>query len=127
MALAFVAKPTAWNSADGLNQQATGATSVSASTGFAIGASADVLVGVITYQNGSAGSADPGAISAWTWNSVARTGVLEASNVGDATNKVRTAVAWWTSPSTSGTPALSASWTNSADAYMSCASFSGVD
>lgn len=125
MAVAFDAKPTAWNSADGLNQQATGATSVSASTGMSVGGSATVLVGVITYQNAVGGGTDPGAISAWTWNGVAKTGVLEASNVGGS-DKVRTAIAWWVSPAT-GTQTLTASWANSADAYMSCASFTGGD
>lgn len=126
MAVAFDAKPTAWNSADGLDQQAAGATSVSASTGMSVGASATVLVGAITYQNGAAGGADPGAISAWTWNGVSRTGILESGVNSDGTDRFRAAIAWWVSPAT-GTKTLTASWTSSADAYMSCASFTGGD
>src|SRR5262245_49122606 len=104
MAVAFDAKPTAWSSADGLNQRTDNGTSVTASTGFTVGGSATLLVGVIHYQK--TGS-DAGAISAWTWNGVARDGLLEINNNLNGAN--RSAIAWWVNPAT-GTQTMTATW-----------------
>lgn len=122
MAVAFVAKPTAWNSADGLNQQTDNGTTCSASTGFAVGASANCLVGVAFWQK--TGS-DTGAASSWTWNGVSRLGILEINNAAGGTD--RAAIAWWTASGWVGTPTLALTIATTADLYMSCASFSGVD
>jgi hypothetical protein len=120
MAVAFDAKPTAWNSADGLNQQTDNGTVCSASTGFTVSGSASLVVGVIHYMSNAV--SDPGAVSAWTWNGVSRTGLLSSA----VNSRNRSAIAWWTSPA-SGSPVMSATVPNNSDMYMSAASFTGVD
>lgn len=88
---------------------------------MAIGPSATLAVGMIVYQRNGAAT-DPGALTAWTLNGVAFTGLLESGvNVAN-----RVALGWWVNPA-GGTPVLTAAWPNLADAYMGLATFTGAD
>lgn len=113
MAVTFDAKMTSGNSADGLNQQASAAVSIS-STGMTVG-TATLLVGVIVLQGNPSGIA-------MTWNSVAMTQQIAHTVAATATVAIFTLI----NP-TSGNKTLAASWSGAVDCYMSCASFAGTD
>lgn len=115
-AVAKDASMTAGNSADGLNQQASSATTIS-STGITVGAGATCLVGIIALEGVSTA---PTGIT-MTWNSVSMTQHAIATHT-----KVVTAFFVLVSPA-SGAKTLQASWTNSSDVYMSAISFTGTD
>jgi hypothetical protein len=117
MAVAFDAKMVAGNGAGGVFQQIGTQTSFS-STGITVGAGATLLVAVIHVQRGVAG--DPGTISA-TWNGGAMTAGPTTVN-----GQNRSAIFYLVSPA-AGALSLAASWANSSDAYLSAASFTGVD
>ncbi len=101
------------NSADGFNQQVSGATSIS-STGINVGAAATGLIACLTFN------ANVGSVAA-TWNAV---GMTLGPNVNSGV--VRSSILSLPNPA-SGAQALAASWTTAADCYMSAASFTGTD
>lgn len=117
-AVAFDASITTGNSADGLNQQASSASSIS-STGITVGGSATLLVVVAYFQSGSS------TISslAGTWNGTALT-VAKQQNGG--TGPGTSAILYLVSPA-SGANTLQLTWTTVADVYMSAVSFTGSD
>jgi hypothetical protein len=118
-AVAFDAKPTAYNSADGLNQEADDATSISATTGFTVGAGATLLVAVFVYQSND--GTDITARTA-TWNGAAMT---EQATVFTSLF-VRVSIFTLVNPA-SGANTLAGAWTNASDCYMSAVSFTGTD
>lgn len=120
MAVAFDAKMTAGNSADGFNQRASVATSIS-STGITVGASATCLVAMITFAE----QAPAGPVGlAMTWDGVPMTaGPIASNTVGD---RVGLSAIFWLDNPASGAKTLQATWSNSLDAYMSAVSFTGT-
>lgn len=117
MAVGFDARMTAGNSADGLNQQVSGATTIS-STGITVGASATLLVIVLTWGPNNNGA--PSTVTA-TWNGASCTaGPLIT------TSTVTSAIFYKINPA-AGANTLTASWTNADDCYMSAVSFTGTD
>lgn len=122
MAVGFDAKMAAGNSADGLNQEATGATSIS-STGITVGGSATLLVAVLAFAQGNA-STTPTSITA-TWNGAVMTAGPTVTS-GTGTPYATAAIFYKISPA-SGANTLAAAWTNSHDCYMSAVSFTGTD
>lgn len=118
MAVALDASMAAGNSADGLNQQAAAATSIS-STGITVGASAALLIVVAYFQTG--GSAITNL--AGTWNGTALT-VAKQQDGGSSGGTA--AILRLISP-VSGAKTLQLTWTTAADVYMSAASFTGSD
>ena len=120
MAVAFDAKPTAYNSADGLNQEASAATSISAASGFTVGAGATLLVVLAHWQNGTATITNLSG----TWNGVALTVVAQAN--GASGNFNSSAILILKNPA-SGAKTLALSWTTASDCYMSAASFAATD
>jgi hypothetical protein len=121
MAVANDTTMLAGNSADGFNQQASAATSIS-STGITVGASATGLVSDIVWQNGA--STDITART-MTWNAGSMTEqptVLQSNGV----TRQRASIFVLPSPA-SGANTLAASWTGASDCYMSAASFTGTD
>jgi hypothetical protein len=122
MAVAFDAKPTGYNSADGLNHEAVAATSISASTGMTVGASATVLVAQLVFGNG-AGIAAPTNVT-MTWNGVSMTQRVLVTSVSG--NDTATSIQFTLDNPAPGTNTLAASWTTAQDCYMSCASFTGA-
>lgn len=120
MAVTFDAKMTGGNGDTGRCQQVNDGTSMS-STGMTIGASATLLVAVIIAQTSTANISN----LAMTWNSVTMTpGPVQA--ISGSGNFVTAAIFYKVSPTT-GNQTLAASWTSTADAYMSCVSFNGTD
>lgn len=119
MAVALDALMLAGNSADGLNQQATGVTSIS-STGITV-VSASFLGVVVHSQNNTAAITN----LAGTWNSIALTKQIQADNTA-ALNKATSAILTGISPA-SGANTLACSWTTATDIYMSAVSFNGTD
>lgn len=116
-AVAFDAKMTGGNAADGMNQEGDNVTSVTSAAGLTIGASATCLVGTLVLQ--AASTAVSGVTM--TWNG----GAMTAGPV--AVFGTNSAHLFYLSSPITGTRALTASWTNTADAYLSGVSFSGAD
>lgn len=119
MAVALNAKMAAGNSADGLNQEATGVTSIN-STGITVGA-ASLLTTVLHAQNGTA----PITNLAGTWSGAALTKEIQADN-NTGIHKASNAILYRISPA-AGANTLSCSWTTASDVYMSAASWTGTD
>jgi hypothetical protein len=115
MAVALDASMTAGNSADGLNQQASAATTIS-STGITVGAGATLLVATLSF-----GLTVPTGVT-MTWNGVSMTA---GPSISDS-SQTMSAIFYLINPA-SGAKTLSASWTGSTDCYMSAASFNGTD
>lgn len=116
MAVAVDATMLAGNSADGFNQQVSGATTIS-STGITVGASASLLVGMVVL-----GVSAPAAASiSMTWNAVSMT-----AGPTRTSSQVTVAMFYLINPA-SGAKTLTANWTNSEDCYMSAVSFTGTD
>lgn len=122
MAVSFDAKPTAYNSADGLNQQASGVTSITATTGYTVGASATLLVAMMVIQGTGDGIAPTGI--AMTWNGVSMVSRAVATHASGVRETV--CIFTLTNPAT-GNHNLVGSWTNAKDCYMSAVSFTGTD
>lgn len=119
MAVAFQARMTGGNSADGFSQQATGVTSIS-STGMTVGAGATMLVAELVW--GKAGTGNP-ATPACTWNGVSMT--LQAIfGVTNGTDSDECALFTLNNPA-AGNFSLACNWTNTADCYMSASSWTG--
>ena len=126
MSVAFDAKPTVYNSADGLNQEVGQATSITAASGFTIGVGATLLVVVahLQIQNDT-----NGAITglSGTWDGVSLIVAGSASNSGGGSNRsALNAILYLVNP-TPGTKTLALSWAQTADCYMSAVSFTGSD
>lgn len=119
MAVGFDAKMTAGNSADGLNQQVSAATTITSTTGMTVGASASLLIIVLALQNTSTVTN-----VAATWNGVSAT--LRSTVSVASSNRQVVAILRLLAPA-SGTRSLQATWTSAADCYMSCISFTGTD
>jgi len=122
-AVAFDAKPTAYNSADGLNQQASNVTTISATTGYTIGVGATLLVATIVFQNPGL-SAPPTSVT-MTWDSVSMTARSNVNVNADA--ETETAYIFTLVNPNSGAKTLTSSWTTAQDVYMSAVSFTGTD
>lgn len=115
--VALVAKMSAGNSSDGLNQQASFTTAISASSQN-IGASPTLLVVVLAIQGAGGAPTSPTATAGGT-----------AMTVGPVatSGKDVAAVLYLVNP-TGGSQTIAAGWsTQNGDAYMSWASFSGTD
>ena len=120
MAVAFDAKPTAYNSSDGLNQEAVGATSCTATTGMTAGGSATTIVGMLSFSSWVA--AAPTNI-AMTWDSASLgSGLTISSTSGSQTS---TSSIWSKESPSTGAKTLASSWTTAQDVYMSCITFTG--
>lgn len=121
MAAAFDAKPTAYNSADGLNQEAIGATSISAASGMSVGVAATLLIGQLCFAT-TTGTVPTGVTMTYAGASMTQeiltTSVLALS--------FATSVQFSKASPATGTNTQAAAWTNANDAYMSCASFTGA-
>lgn len=123
MSALFDAKMTGGNSADGLNQEATAAATIS-STGMTVGVNARLIVVVAHWQ--SASGVVLSGISG-TWNAVALTaGPTVNHTAGGGGPENRSAIFYLVAPA-SGNKTLALSWTGSADCYMSCVSFTGTN
>lgn len=118
--VAFHSRATAWNSADGLNQQQAAAATISAVIDSNISA-ADLLVGLLMYR--ATAAADPGDVSAWILGGVAANQIV---NAGPSGTRNRAAIAYWLNP-VKGSPTMTAAWSLSSDAYMSYIAFRYVD
>src|SRR2546428_1377515 len=116
MAVAFDAKMTGGNSADGLNQETSSGTTCSSVGGMTVGAGATLLVGVIGF-----GPSVPTSVT-MTWDGVSMTN--QGGLVTD--NSVTAALFTLVNPN-AGAKTLTCSWTTATDAYMSCVSFTGTD
>lgn len=116
MSVALDAKMAAGNSADGLNQEASAATSIS-STGITVGVGATLLVVELTVQGATVAASSLAA----TWNGAAM--ALQST----VTSGLETVAIFTLVNPASGALTLQATWANTADAYMSAASFSGTD
>lgn len=114
--VAFDAKMTAGNSADGFNQQASSVTSIS-STGITVGASATLLAVPFVIQGAAV---QPSGVTG-TWNGSALT--LQVFAVSD---KVTAGIATIVNPA-AGANTLALAWTNTGDCYMGAVSFTGTD
>ncbi len=119
MSAAFDAKPTAYNSADGLNQEAIGATSISAASGMTGGGAASLLVGMLTFGNDS--SAAPSGVT-MTWDAASMTQEIAQTSVSGSSHADSLQFSK-TSPAI-GAKTLAAAWTTAQDCYMSCVSLS---
>jgi hypothetical protein len=119
MAVAFDAAMTGGNAGTGTVQEGTGATSLS-TAGMTIGASATLLVACVSLQCNTTASTGVTA----TWNGVSMT--VGPTITHGAANGTTVAIFWLVNPAT-GSHTLAMSWTLAADAYMGCASFTGVD
>jgi hypothetical protein len=115
MAVALDASMTAGNSADGFNQEASSVTTIS-STGITVGASATLLVAMLTLGTGSVATG-----ITMTWNGVSMTAGPTISHTS-----VVSAIFYLINPA-SGAKTLSASWTGLVDCYMSAVSFKTSD
>jgi hypothetical protein len=122
MAAAFDAKPTAYNSSDGLNQEAIGATSVSAASGFTIGASATLLIGQIAFGNGANVAAPTNVTMTWDGASMTQEIITSSTSMPDTATSAQFSKA---TPAT-GAKTLAAAWTTAQDCYLSAASFTGA-
>jgi hypothetical protein len=123
MAVAIDATMTGGNSPDGLNQEASGTTSIS-STGITVGASATGLVAALVWQDPVAGTGSAPATRAVTWNGVAMT---EAAFVTSSVIHTVSVGIYVLANPAAGAQTLSATWTNTQDAYLSAVSFTGTD
>ena len=124
MAVAFDARITAGNSADGFSQQANNVTSIS-STGLTIGGSATgLLVGLGMGDSSHSGITS----SAWaiTWNGVTVPIGPTKTFTDTGPNILTVVLAALGNPAT-GNHTLAASWTGANDCYMGAASFTGTD
>lgn len=123
-AVAFDAKMTTGNSADGLNQECNDAATTCTSTGITVGASASCLVATVVWK--PAGVTAP-ASRALTWNAVATTEAAFVTSTDGAGTVVSVGVYVLVSPA-SGAQTLTVTWaSNQADVYMSAVSFTGTD
>lgn len=120
MAVAFDADMTGGNSADGENQIAA-ATATISSTGMTVGASATLLIGMLSW-----GAQRPGPTSpTMTWDGVSMT--LQPSVTRDnGSNTVSVAIFTLANPAI-GNKTLAAAWTNTLDVYMGAVSFTGAN
>lgn len=116
MAVAFDAAMTAGNSADGLNQEASAATSIS-STGIIVGASASLLLAILVVQGATVAPTGLGA----TWNGLAMALGPVATSGLDVVAILSLVVP------ASGAKTLQGTWSNTGDAYLSAISFTGTD
>lgn len=118
-AVGFDAKMSAGNQTT--LEDANNATTIS-STGMTVGGSATCLVGVLGL--GSGGGTQPTGVS-MTWNGVSMTAGPSAQQTA-AGSTINVFIFYLVSPAT-GNRTLTASWTNTNDAYMSAISFTGTD
>lgn len=125
MAAAFDAKPTAYNSADGLNQEAIGATSISAASGMVVGALATLLVGQLAFGGSGVGANAPTGVTMTYAGASMGQEILTTSGIGAGSPYATSAQFSKASPAT-GTNTQAAAWTNAQDCYMSCASYKGA-
>ena len=118
MAVTFDAKMTAGNGTGGTYAEiSTGGTTIS-STGMTVGGSATLLVVTLVFGQFVA---SPSSITA-KWNSVSMT----AGPVSGVSGHTETAIFYLVNP-TIGNNTLTASWTTTAQCYMSAVSFTGTD
>lgn len=108
------------NSADGFNQQASGATSIS-STGINVTGSATGLIIPVVWQSSTANVSN----IAGTWNGVSLT-LGPSRNVSAGARFVTSAILILPLPA-SGAKTLALTWTTAADCYMSAVSLTGTD
>lgn len=123
MSVAFDANMTAGNGTGGLDQNATGVTSVTTSTAITVGALATLLAVAPTW--GSGASVDPTARTC-TWNGVSMTEGPTVGVTDGGTHRERASIFTLVSPA-SGANALTLSWTGACDVYMPATSFTGTD
>lgn len=121
MAAAFDAKPTAYNSADGLNQEAIGATSISAASGMAVGVAATLLIGQLAFGT-SVGTVPTGVTMTWAGASMTPE-VLTTSSSGAS---FATSAQFSKATPATGVNTGAAAWTNANDTYMSFLSLTGA-
>jgi len=122
MAVSFGSKPTGYNSADGLNQEAVGATSVSAAAGFSVHASANLLIGQLAFGNGASVAAPTGVTMTWAGASMTQEVITSSTSMPNTATSAQYSKA---SPTT-GSNTLAAAWTTAQDCYMSAVAFIGA-
>jgi len=118
MTTAFDSKAIAYNSADGLSQEAIGATSINAASGFTIIA-AGLLIGQLAFGNGAGIAAPTNVTMTWDGASMAQE-ILASSTSGADT---ATSAQFSKAAPAPGAKTLAAAWTTAQDCYMSPVAF----